>query len=66
MTEMVFWEKQKYMFVWHLQLNIQYGRPNTRYLKRLYTNNYMLILKTQTCSLKVNKASVKAISVWHL
>ena len=39
----------------------------SRYLKKLYTNNYMLILKTQTCSLKVNMASVKAIPLkWHL
>ena len=38
-----------------------------RYLNKLYTNNYMLILKTQTCSLKVNMASVKAIQLkWHL
>ena len=38
-----------------------------RYLKKLYTNNCMLILKTQTCFLKVNMASVKAIPLkWHL
>ena len=31
------------------------------------TNNYMLILKTQTCSLKVNMAFVKVIPLkWHL